>query len=203
LPGRVAPARTQLAGQVDEVIGDALRVEVLGDTVDAAPLAERREIDPDAGFLARAMIHGVDLHSAPAHERSSAGNFPDAGHLAPRRGWAESPQVHERPDGDVVRAAAAFRQAERVGHHGRELRVDVDPAAAGFVVEAAQRGVRAPGAQRLVHGFEALLGAGLEHCRGLWQRACDRHAPRAAHRFAPQHRLARLRRAAGEDEQRQ
>ena len=91
------------------------------------------------------------------------------GHPTRRRIRTEAPEIHQRPDRDVVGAAAVLREAQRVRQHLAELGIDVDPLAAVVGVEAAQRRVGSIGAERLVHGVEARLHAGAQFFGGRRQ----------------------------------
>ena len=189
-PQAFTSARAQLARQVDEIVSrrPARRGTRRRDPRRAPCPATTGRRAHRAALRARcpASVH-FDLLPADARARRFDGGR--VGHAIARRIRTEPPQIHQRPDGEVVGAATGFGQAQAVAHHRRELGIDVQPLAAVVFVETAQRRVRPIGAQCLVDGLEARLHAGAQVLAGRGQRARDPHRPGAAHGFAAQHGL--------------
>ena len=189
-PRALTPRARSFARQVDEVVSDALRVEILRDPVDAAALAERREVDAHARGLARAALRRVDFDLAPAHTRARRSRWPPLPAPAaspdrdrsPRDSPAARPSRRRRRRSSSARLSAYDSTSPSSG-------VDVDPLAAVVIVEAAQRRVGAIGAEREVHGIEPRLHAGAQSFGGRGQSARDLHRPGAAHGLPGQQRF--------------
>ncbi len=172
---RIATARAQLARQVDEVVSDALRVEIFGDAIDAAALAERRQVHAHARrACARDDSRHVDFDTLRQPTRAARGvdgrRRPVPG-ASP--GSGPKPQrFTSGPDGDVVGAAAALpRDSTHRPCTAASSGSTSTHSPLSIGVEAAQRGVGALGAERQIHGVEARLHAGAQVLRRRGQRA--------------------------------
>ena len=98
---------------------------------------------------------------------------------------AKSPQVDQRPDGNVIHAFALFADFQRFGEDAAQAVAHSLRAGIAAVVDAHQLGIVAVGGHAVIHRFEFAIDALFEGIfGGIVKLGRDAHVPEGAHGFA-------------------